>query len=165
MTVNRRTILIAGLALSFTSAKPYHALAHRLARTETDVRIDDEGRVSITHVYHMQDAQNALYKTGRIDKPDLTSLKARATLALYTEETFSVLSDGEAASLTLVGAEIQGDSIYVYQEGQIGGGVLSIDARMLRDIIRGQSNSVNIIRDGQTTTLDFAGDDGVKAVA
>lgn len=141
------------------------ASAHRLARTETEIRIAPDGAVSVIHVYHLQDAQSALFQAGIIAQPDLSSLRARAKLALYTQERFTVAANGIPATLDIIGAEIEGDNVYVYQDGLISPGALSIDARMLRDLIKAQSNSVNIIRDGRTLTLDFAGDDGPKQVA
>jgi len=163
--VTTRRTLLGGLcgvgALCW--AKP--AWAHRLARTETDVTISPEGDVSIIHVYHLQDAQSALFQAGLIERPDLGSLRARAQLALYTEANFTLAVGGTPVALDLIGAEIQGDSAYVYQDGQIGDGALSIDARMLRSLLKEQSNSVNIVRDGRTVTLNFSGDDGPKPVA
>lgn len=163
--VTTRRTVISGLCGvgAFCWAGP--AWAHRLARTESDVTISQKGDVSIVHVYHLQDAQSALFQAGLIDRPDLGSLRARAQLALYTEANFTLAVSGTPVALDLIGAEIQGDSAYVYQEGHISDGALSIDARMLRSLLKGQSNSVNIVRDGQTVTLDFSGDDGPKPVA
>ena len=153
------------LGYAGATAVAYPAFAHRLARTETEVRIDADGRVDVIHVYHLQDAQSALYQSGVLDAPDLTPLRARAKLALYTNDHFAIASGGVPISLEIIGAEIEGDSVYVYQQGQLGEGALSIDARMLRPLLKQQINSVNIVRDGRTVTLDFIGDDGVKAVA
>ena len=127
--------------------------------------ISSNDEVSIVHVYHLQDAQSALFKIGLIDRPDLGSLRARAQLALYTEASFTLAEGGVPIELEIIGAEIQGDSAYVYQQGLIGNGALSVDARMLRSLLKGQSNSVNIVRGGTTVTLDFSGDDGPKPVA
>lgn len=157
-----RRIVIGGIAAIIAAVPAY---GHRLARTETDIRIAPDGAVTVIHVYHLQDAQSALFQAGLIDQPDLSSLRARAKLALYTQRQFGIAADGVSAQLDIISAEIEGDSVYVYQEGQIGKGALTIDARMLRDLIKRQSNSVNITRNGQTLTLDFSGDDGPKQVA
>lgn len=153
---------MGGIA-ALTVAAP--AQTHRLARTETEIRITDDGAVSVIHVYHLQDAQSALFQAKLIDQPDLSSLRARAKLALYTQERFAIAAGDVTVPLEIIGAEIEGDSVYIYQEGQIGDGTLTIDARMLRDLIKNQSNSVNIVRNDQTTTLEFLGDDGPKQVA
>lgn len=157
----RRAVLIgcAGAGL----AQP--AWAHRLARTETDVRIATDGTVAVTHVYHIQDAQTALYKAGLLERPDLSSLRARAQLALYTASNFALIVGDEPIQLDIVGAEIEGDSVFVYQEGRLSDGDLTVSASMLRELVHGQRNSVNIVKNGQTQTLDFSGDDGPKPVA
>lgn len=157
-----RRIVIGGIAALSVAVPAY---GHRLARTETEIRIAPDGAVTVVHVYHLQDAQSALFQAGLIDQPDLSSLRARAKLALYTQQRFAIAANGVPTPLEIIGAEIEGDSVYIYQDGQIGDGVLSIDARMLRDLIKTQSNSVNVVRDSQTLTLDFSGDDGPKQVA
>jgi len=157
-----RRVILGGIAATMAAAPSF---AHRLARTETEVRISPDGTIAVIHVYHLQDAQSALFHAGLIDQPDLSSLRARAKLALYTERNFAVAAGDVSATLEIIGAEIEGDSVYIYQEGQIGGGPLTVDARMLRDLIKTQSNSVNIVQGGQTITLDFSGDDGPKQVA
>jgi hypothetical protein len=129
------------------------------------VRIEADGTVGVVHVYHLQDAQDALYAAGLLDRPDLTPLRARAKLALYTRRTFSLRVAGESVPLQIIGAEIEGDSVFVYQDGKAAPGDVSVSASMLRELIAGQRNSVNVIKDGKTTTLDFVGDDGLKAVA
>ena len=162
MTTRRRALgfgLAGGLSLLATPA-----LAHRLARSETDVRIADDGEVRVTHVLHLQDAQDALYKAGLIDRPDLGSLRARAKLALYTEKRFALLVNGDPAPLKLIGAEIEGDSVFVYQQGRIGDGALLVRNGVLRDLMARQVNSVNVVRGGKTVTLEFRRDDGVKLV-
>lgn len=157
-----RRIVLGGIG-AFAAAIP--ASAHRLARTETEIHIAPDGALSVIHVYHLQDAQSALFQAGIIAQPDLSSLRARAKLALYTQGRFAIAANGIPVTLEIIGVEIEGDSVYVYQDGVIGAGALSIDARMLRDLIKAQSNSVNIIRAGKTLTLDFAGNDGPKQVA
>jgi hypothetical protein len=164
VTINHlsRRIVLGGIA-AFGAAVP--ALAHRLERTESEIRITPDGAISVIHVYHLQDAQSALFQAGIIAQPDLSPLRARAKLALYTQDHFTVAADGVPAKLDIIGAEIEGDKVYVYQDGVITDGALSVDARMLRDLIKAQSNSVNIVRGGKTLTLDFKGDDGPKQVA
>ncbi len=160
-----RRLVLGGLG-AVALARP--AFAHRLARTETEVRIDPDGTVGVVHVYHVQDAQVALYKAGLINRPDLGRLRARATLALYTDRNFTLSDATGPVALDIIGSEIEGDSIYVYQEGRVSrdgpGGPLTIDARMLRDLVHDQRNSVNVVRGGRTVTLDFSGEGGPKTV-
>lgn len=172
MTVTRRLALIGvGAASAATLLGAGPALAHRLARTETELRIDADGRVSVIHVYHLQDVQSALYKAGLIAGPDLSSLRARAQLANYTQGRFRLYECDAPVNLSIIGAEIEGGHVYVYQEGQlflpsntVDRARLTLDASMLRDLLVGQSNSVNVIRNGETRTIEFSGDDGIKEI-
>ncbi|MEM7730350.1 MAG: DUF6702 family protein [Pseudomonadota bacterium] len=160
--IDRRLVLAGCCAAAFAPK----AFAHRAARTETELRIEADGTVGVIHVYHLQDAQDALYKAGLIDRPDLTPLRARARLALYTRRHFSLSEGGEPVDLDVIGAEIEGDNVYVYQEGRLtGDGALVVMANMLRELMHDQTNSVNVVRNGRTQTLDFRGEDGPKPVA
>ena len=162
---NRRWVLggAMNIALLSTAAPVW---AHRLARTETEVTFKDDGSVAVIHSYHVQDVQDALYAAQTIESPDMGSLRNRAKLALYTEQTFSLKIDDQAIPLEIVGAEVAGATVYVYQEAQnVPSGKVSIEATMLRELIKGQQNSVNVEIDGETQTLDFKGDDGMKSLS
>lgn len=159
--LTRRSATAGLLSIAFVSP----AFAHRLARTESEVRISEGGTIGVIHVYHLKDAQTALFEAGLISSPDMDSLKARAILSLYTQDKFTLSFGDIPSKLAIIDAQIEGDSIYVYQEGQAGEGPLTVDARMLRDLIPSQRNSVNIIRGGNIITVDFALDDGPKSVA
>lgn len=160
----RRTFL-AGFSASCLLGVAPAAFAHRAARTETEVKIHPDGQVDVIHVYHLQDAKDALYQAGLIETPDLTPLRARAQLALYTNDRFAVMNGETSVELETIGAEIEGDSVYIYQQGQTRSGPFAIKAEMLRELLHGQINSVNVIRNGKTVTLDFRGDDDLKMVA
>ena len=159
--MNRRALILSGAAC-FIAAP---ASAHRSKRSETVIRIGDEGALEITHVFHIQDAQDALFAAGIIDKPDIGSLKARAQLSLYTADRFGIQTGDQWARLNILDAEVRGSSIYVYQTGQLGHGALSVKADMLRDLIPGHRISVNVVENNITRTLEFSGDDGVKSLS
>ena len=67
--------------------------------------------------------------------------------------------NGELLELTLLGSEIDGGSIWVYQETPIPADLQSMSIRQnaLRDIWREQVNRVNIERNKTTKTLIFQG--------
>ncbi|MGB6229304.1 MAG: DUF6702 family protein [Litorimonas sp.] len=159
-----RRVVLGSLA-AVCVARP--ALAHRSKRTETEVRIEPDGTVGVTHVYHAQDAQDVLYATGILSRPDISTLRARAKLALYTADQFALMSGDVPVELSIVGAEIIGQNVYVYQSGTVSdaSAPLAVSATMFREHVGDQTNSVNIVRNGETSTLDFRGDDGWKAVA
>ncbi|MEP1231402.1 MAG: DUF6702 family protein [Litorimonas sp.] len=170
-TLSKRKFLAAsaaGFCSSLLLTTP--ALAHRAARTETQVTLHEDGRVDIIHLMHTDDTKRALHHEGIIDKPNILGLKARAQVALYVSEHFALYSNDTPVELDLIGAEIEGPNVYIYQEGRYDSPVdtLSINANMLRELIGNQTNSVNIKFTNesgpQTRSLDFKGRDKRKNI-
>ena len=74
--------------------------------------------LEITHRLHRHDARQLLAAVEPLaDTEDLDAIEHRAALALLVSERFALRSPGgQPLLLTLVGAEVEGDYIYVYQE-------------------------------------------------
>ena len=163
-----RRELIAGAA-ALLAARP--ALAHREHRSETWAEwkpskgsdMSGGGEFHVTHSFHRHDAELAMSDAGLLDQPDLSSLRARALLALHVEETFGL---GEAVALETLGAEIVRDRVEVYQIGTADAlpPSLDIDARMLRTAWPDQVNDVNVRVGDEVKSLRFRRDDGTKAM-
>ena len=155
--------LIAGAA-ALLAARP--ALAHREHRSETWAEwkpSEGGGEFHVTHSFHRHDAELAMSDAGLLDQPDLSSLRARALLALHVEETFSL---GEAVALETLGAEIVRDRVEVYQVGTADAlpPSLTVDARMLRTAWPDQINDVNVRVGEEVKSLRFRRDDGAKVM-
>ncbi len=137
-----------GLAGAFSLSSP--AFAHREAASSTEI-LWSEGAQSlqITHVMHTHDAQRALFHMGRLKKPDLTPLKAQALLALYFSETFSLSADDTALELNIIGAEIIGRNVFVYQDVTLPSRPenLSIDPYMFQGVVEGFINHIDVHTD------------------
>jgi len=156
--------LIGGAALT---ALPFTAQAHRQKTTLSQIDWDESDKtLYITHSYHMHDAETALAAAGVLRKPDLTSLRARAKLALYTDEQFKLSKGGEEIKLELLGAEFEARTVYVYQQALLDTvpSQLTISAAMLREIIPGQINNVDLTLGGKITSVQFKENDGPKKV-
>jgi len=140
---------------------PQTALAHREKQTITTIEWKD-GRLEITHEFHRHDAESALAQAGLIDRPDIESLRSRAHVAIHVEETFDI----EGVKITTLGAETQGNRIYVYQEAELPTlpDTMMIRAAMLRNLWGDQINNVDVHIEKQVKSLRFAGDDGAKTV-
>ena len=162
MTTTRRAALLGGACALLATP----ALAHRVKRVESEVVFRDDGSVSVTHVYHAQDAQDALFGAGLIDKPDIAGLRERAKLALYTGETFALTVGGEVVPLDVLGAELLGNSVYVYQEADaVPDGTVAVRAAMLHGLLFGQINSVTVVRGDKRETRDLVSDKDEAAFA
>ncbi len=164
--LNRRRALAgaAGLYL-MSAASPVYG--HRLTTTTTHIDINSEtGRVEVIHSFHVHDTETALATEGLIDSPNLSALKERAQLALYTQETFSLYQDGELVPLEIVGAELDRGNVLAYQQGTINLplGTLSVKAEMMRKFVRNQINNVDVVIDSKIVSLQFRGSDGIKKV-
>ena len=134
--------LIAG---AFGLATP--AFAHREAASSTDIIWSKTSQaLHITHVMHTHDAQRALFHAGRIEKPDLTPLKAQAILALYISETFSVSLPDQPLALNIIGAEIIGRNVYVYHEValRMRPETLTVHTEMFQDLVDNFINHIDV---------------------
>lgn len=137
------------------------ASAHRAPGTLSTIAFNaHSGRVEIVHRLHLHDA--ALGVGSVIDDPflQLDNLESQARVALYVEERFTIRSGDTLLPLELVGAEIAGDYLMVYQEhaGRLPRRI-SVRDDILRDAFSGQVNQVNIDDAGTVHTLTFQGDD------
>ena len=162
--MTRRQIL-ALLGAGAISTLPLPVLAHRQKTTLSKIDWNAANKaLYITHSYHMHDAETALAAKGIINKPDLTSLRARAQLALYTQEKFKLFMSDTEIELEILGAEFEARTVYVYQQAFLNEKPteLSVLAEMLRDIIPGQINHVDSWLSAPVTSIKFKDGDGPK---
>ena len=166
MLTRRKTLhIMSGAALG--AALPTYAFAHKQKTTLSTVEWnEDDGMLYVIHSYHLHDAESALAAKGIISKPDLTSLRARARLALYTQDKFSLFANGQDIELEILGAETEGRTIYVYQEARLDKAPMEliVSASMLREIIPGQLNNVDVTLTQTLRSVQFKDGDGPKKV-
>lgn len=167
-TGRRRFLALAGAGLAALTTP---AQAHRAKSALTLVRWNrPAGMLEVEHGLHAHDAEIALNQIGKLATPDLSQLSDRAQLALYVEARFALSPPGGVGlPLKLLGAELDGENVRVYQE--VGLAVLpdrlSVRNRILRDVFPVQINQVNfdLYGDpGRIRTLTFLGGDGEKDV-
>ncbi|MEM1052660.1 MAG: DUF6702 family protein [Pseudomonadota bacterium] len=122
------------------------------------------GMIEVVHNIPLHDAEHALRQQGRRNADIVGDVESRRAFARYTAERFSVSANGAELDLTLLGNEISGNSLLIYQEGPSPGPgtELTIQAQVLTDIWLRQVNSVNVGRGTSPETLVFRGGDGAK---
>lgn len=122
--------------------------------------------LEITHRIHLHDAQQALVRAGLLDEPDLTPLRNRAQLALFVGEQFRLAVEDNDIALDILGAEIDGNYVYIYQQAEMlaAPDALYIESNILRTVFSDQSNHVNVTLSDTVQTLIFAPGDGIKSV-
>ncbi len=154
--IQRRAIVaVAVLAVALTAS------AHREPGSLTSITWNEaSGKTEIVHRLHSHDAE--LGVGAILDRPDLSALDlaGRAYIALYVEERFHMAGDDGELELSLIGAELEGDHVLIYQEyaGRLPQN-LRIRDDILRDAYPAQINQVNIKDRDATHSLVFADDD------
>jgi hypothetical protein len=161
-TVNR-TALPGLIALLLSSAV---SQAHRLPEGLTTVSYNPTtASTEIVHRLHVHDAETGLAEIMQNAQFTLGTLESQARFALYVEQRFTIRDNasGTALTLVLVGAELEGDQVLVFQEVA---GALPFRVAMRNDILRevypDQVNKVNVVLDTGVRTLIFSGEDEWK---
>lgn len=144
--------LLRGFALIMLLVMCAPVFAHRAPGSLTTIKWNDvSGTTEIVHRLHSHDAELGVGAHLEIAGLSVEGIEGRAQIALYVEAHFGIRSQsGEAVQLELVGAELSGDYLLVYQEaaGRLTGNILIRDD-ILRDAFPAQLNQVNI-EDGET---------------
>lgn len=162
MTATHGTGRRRGIAALAVALAALPTAAHRAPGSLSTVEWNPaSGRTEIIHRLHSHDAELGVGQAVGIPALSVLTLEGRAHVALYVEERFLVEADSGRLELELVGAELAGDYLLVYQEWD---GRLPARLRLRDDILRDsfpdQVNQVNIDDDGAVRTLVFDGDTG-----
>jgi len=156
--LNRRQTCLAALCvLGLSVATP--VAAHDAPRVETVVELNADESIDVTHTLQLSAAQRLLFKAGVIDKNDMTGLRARAQAALYASERFELNANGNRIELDILGAEVAGGHLYIYQTGFLHEFPESWSARnsILRDLSPRFDNVVNVPTSDGIKTIVFSG--------
>lgn len=121
--------------------------------------------IEIIHRLHNHDAELGVIVAMNDRSLSIDQLVGRAQLALYVEERFTIAAVDDAKigaplNLKLIGAEVDGEFILVYQEytGTLPKRV-AVKNDILRDVFPEQVNHVNIALNGKVRSLTFKDDD------
>ncbi|MEM6626010.1 MAG: DUF6702 family protein [Pseudomonadota bacterium] len=143
------------------------ALAHRTKTALTRISWSDASKtIQIIHRLHAHDAEFALATVSGTPAQDLGQTRTQARLALYVRDRFSLLHDGNLVDLEIVGAELEGAHILVYQEAAASAPMdaLNVSNAVFHDVFPDQVNRVNISMGKGVRTLVFTASDGFKTV-
>ena len=149
-------IVGALLAPTFSTAS-----AHRESAAITKILFNTQtNNIEIMHRFYMHDAEHAVRVLIDKDADVISGQKTRDDFAKYVQERFAIAGDnGEPLPLKLVGHEVEGKFLWVYQET---GDVkdlksLTIIHNALRDIWPNQVNTVNVEGKYKLRTATFDG--------
>lgn len=163
MRASARTILTAALLAVLWLAVPGpESAAHQLRAAITTVLFNPRtGNIEVMHRFYSHDAEHALALITGETADLLDDAGDRMDFARYVHQRFELDGMGAPlAPLNLVGAEAEGDFLWVYQRTPLVPQLTGLEVRFdaLRDVWRDQVNTLNVERDGQVHTLIFAGD-------
>ena len=141
------------------------AFAHRQHHVWTEIeRNPNTGLIEISHRFHIQDGLHILQDKGpEAAALPIESVEALAHLALYVDQHFALwprCDSTKIRSLELIGAGIDDDFVYVYQEVDLAGQLheLSFSNTMLQDIEPYAASFININSAAGQYTYQFSSD-------
>ncbi|MFT6092791.1 MAG: hypothetical protein ACJA2Q_000680 [Pseudohongiellaceae bacterium] len=128
--------------------------------------------IEVMHRFLVHDAEHAAAKVFGVGQNLLESAESRELFSSYVINRFSIeaeLASGEviAIALNYVGAEVDGQFLWVYQETSIIDSIESFTMvnMALRDVWPDQSNLVNVDREGEVYSVLFDGGAQVKRLS
>ena len=136
---------------------PLLGSAHRQHLSWTEVTLsDDKKSAEITHRLHQHDSV-ALLRSMGFDNPDLDSLEQLAVLAVHAaRNTQLILKDGILAEAEIIGAEAEGNFVFIYQETLNQPSPLEkIATSIFMEINAEQINRINVLHNGNISSLKF----------
>lgn len=154
------------LVMLFALMLALPALAHQQKNTISTISHNPRTEMlEVVHRVPLHDAEHALRNRG-VRAPDiLADINSRRAFARYVTERFQITQDEVTIPLILLGTEIEGANLLVYQEasspGQ--GAQLRVNSQILTDVWARQENRVNIGAGTSVETLVFRAGDTFKS--
>lgn len=158
-----RHLLAAMALLAGLIALPAHA--HQLKAAESTITVNERtGRMEIMHRIPLHDAEHALRDHGMQGADIIGDDESQKAFAAYLAERFTLLVDGEKVSLNFIGSEIDGGSLWIYEDADVPAedAALLVNSQILTDIWASQTNRVNFTRGTVSNTLVFQQGDGLS---
>lgn len=124
-------------------------------------------RLEVIHQIYAHDVEHAF---GNLVQAEggLDSLPAQALVSVELGKTFKLWkANGEEIPLALVGAELEAEFFYIYQEAEIAGvpESMRVEHAMLRNYWPDMRNYLNVDYGSSIKSLIFSNNDGVKTIA
>ncbi len=122
------------------------------------------GMLEVVHQVPLHDAEHALRALGIKQADIINDMESRRAFARYIADRFELAIEGEAIELALLGSEIEGGGLYVYQEAPSPGrgSELEVRSAIMTDIWARQENRVNLGDGTNVATLIFRAGDPAK---
>ena len=135
---------------------PNNVNAHKINAAMSVIDVSNDGTfVEVTHRLYAHDLEHAL-DLGNVGIDFFQTKKGMELVKGYVLSRFVLQAKGKQTNLKFIGAEIDGDILYIYLEGTIEkSNIWEIDSNLLLDFDSAQTNYVNLHMNGTTQTLIF----------
>ena len=142
------------------------AFAHQQKITISTVEHNPRtGLLEVIHRVPLHDAEHALERQGERAPDIIANTQSRRAFAVYVAERFSIAVDGKTLDLVVLGSEIDGGNLLVYQETPSPGigAEIQVRSQILSDVWARQVNRVNLGKADGVETLIFRPGDPAKS--
>jgi len=164
----RSTTRVGGLLALLLLTLSVSTSAHQLQAALTTIELNPRSElVEIVHRFYAHDAEHALAEVAGIEGDIRTDPALLEAFGRYVARHFSLTdAEGNALEPELVGAEVEGDFLWVYQQLPAGdfGRIARIGHDSLQEVWPQQENRVNLRRDDGVRTLILRNRDNRVAV-
>ena len=160
--------MIRGFVWLIALLLAFPAAAHQQKITLSSVAHNPRSdTLEVVHRVPLHDAEHALKTQGQSAPDIVNDLESRRAFARYVAKRFSIALGEEPIALTLLGTEIEGGYLLVFQEAPSPGlgAQLTIQSGLLTDVWAKQENRVNLGDGTQVETLIFRAGDSPKTGA
>ncbi|MEO1642437.1 MAG: DUF6702 family protein [Pseudomonadota bacterium] len=143
------------------------AFAHKQKAAVTEVSFNlRSGTVEVAHRFIIHDAEHAISEVAGERRDLINDIEAQLLFAEYVASYFDLTINGREAAPILLGAEIEGGHIWIYQEAPAPLFVtsLALSQSALTEVWPGQVNTVNVRTFNKVQTLTFTSDAGLKSL-
>ena len=157
--MGRRAFLLVFIVAALVTSGGVSAHQQKAALTEILFN-SRTGNIEVAHRFVMHDAEHAVRSALGVDGDLYGSSETREAFAAYVADRFALAKpDGAFLPLTVLGVEIKGGYLWVYQETPAPDRLAALSVRhgALRDIWPDQVNRVNVKYGGEVRTLVFTG--------
>jgi len=123
-------------------------------------------RVEIIHQVYAHDVEHAFGNSVQADG-GLDQIPAQARVGVELSDTFKLWDiDGNEIALALVGAELEADFFYIYQEAELASipEAMRVQHGMLRNYWPEMRNYLNVDYGNFIKSLIFTNNDGIKTI-
>lgn len=163
--MRRRLLVLLMLVLApLGLAAAAHAHQQKIAITAISLN-PRTGMIEIAHQVPHHDAEHALRFRGDKAADIVASTKSREAFAAYVTQRFLLEVDGVRVEPAYVGSEIDGGSLWVYQEvpaPKTGQATLRFNSQILTDVWARQVNRVNVGSGTRPQTFVFKAGEGAR---